>query len=233
MKRVVRVGVAHHSLERHPFCDSPINIVVCLIACQFAALVTVRQPIFKHLSTAALRPACPSSLSRHRKPAHYSSSTAYVVHPPASRQPHRQFNHYTTASQLRANCRKLQPILNRPSTATSTILQPPSNHHSSASRHLFVRHSAAHIHPPRTRTSPTLHTPPTRRADIRQPSTHPQLSHNPPGNSRFAGSPVNFDRLHWENGHLARCPSKPGVPVSRRPTRRPAAIPPSAPVIFA
>ena len=79
---------------------------------------------------------------------------------PTSRQPHRQFNHYTTASQLRANCRKLQPIGNRPSTVTSTILQPPSNHQSSASRHLFVRHSAAPIHPPRTRTSPTLHTPP-------------------------------------------------------------------------
>ena len=90
----MRVGVAHHLLERHPFCDSPINIVVCLIACQFAALVTVRQPIF-----------------------------------------------------------------NRPSTATSTILQPPSNHHLSASRQSFVRHSAAPIHPPRTRTSPTLHTP--------------------------------------------------------------------------
>ena len=88
------MGVVYHAPERHPFCDSPINIVVCLIACQFAALVTVRQPIF-----------------------------------------------------------------NRPSTATSTILQPPSNHHSSASRQSFVRHSAAPIHPPRTRTSPTLHTP--------------------------------------------------------------------------
>ena len=90
MKRVVRVGVAHHLLERHQFCDSPINIVVCRSACQFAALVTVRQPIF-----------------------------------------------------------------NRPSTATSTILQPPSNHHSSAPRPSLLPSAA-------TRTD-ILIPPPTRR----------------------------------------------------------------------
>jgi len=34
-----------HAAERHPFCD-------CRIVCQFAVLVTVRQPIFNRPSTA-------------------------------------------------------------------------------------------------------------------------------------------------------------------------------------
>ena len=121
----------------------------------------------------------------------------------ASRQPHRQFNHYTTASQLRANCRKLQPIGNRPSTVTSTILQPPSNHQSSASRHLFVRHSAAPIHPPRTRTSPTrAHTTPSpiRRADYPQPSFNRHTNHlsiafqPPPTRSSPKPPPIRRDK---------------------------------------
>ena len=70
------MGVVYHAPERHPFCDSPISIVVCLIVIpplsdaayyipenpphgrvrahrlSGAALVTVRQPIFNRPSTA-------------------------------------------------------------------------------------------------------------------------------------------------------------------------------------
>jgi len=164
----------YHAPERHPFCD-------CRIVCQFAVLVTVRQPIFKHLSTAALRPACSSSLSRHRKPAHYFSSTAYVVHPPAFRQPHRQFNHYTTASQPRTNHRQLQPIRNRPSTATPTIFQSSSNHHP---------------HAPRPRLIPSAAT----RTVILFPPT-PRRKSSP---MRRASSPWNCARGSWCSSGLCQ-----------------------------
>ena len=139
MKRVVRVGVAHHLLERHPFCDSPINIVVCLIAipplsdaayyttkilrmgasalivCQFAALVTVRQPIF-----------------------------------------------------------------NRPSTATPTIFQSPSNHHPHAPRPSLL---------PSAATRQDILFPPQPRRDIWQPSPNTEKAGGPKPARRKRGTP--------------------------------------------
>jgi hypothetical protein len=91
-------------------------------------------------------------------------------HPPVSRQPHRQFNHYTTASQLRANCRKLQPIHNRPSTATSTILQPPSNHHPHAPRPSLL---------PSAATRQDILIPPTPLQDALQPCPNTEKAGGP------------------------------------------------------
>ena len=112
--------------------------------------------------------------------------------PPASRQPHRQFNHYTTASQLRANCRKLQPIHNRSSTATPTIFQSPSNHHPHAPRPSLLPSAA-------TRTEIfflnrcTDHTPNTRTLFIRFAHTTPPL---------LIQSLPPFVRVHTRDLHL-------------------------------
>ena len=92
MERIV--GVVYHAPERHPFCDSPINIVVCLI-------------VIPPLSDAAY----------YTKKILRMGASALIV------------------CQFVALVTVRHPIHNRPSTATSTILQPPSNHHLSASRH--------------------------------------------------------------------------------------------------
>ena len=76
------------------------------------------------------------------------------------------YNRFSTPRQLSETSTHPQPSFNRHTNHSPTTFKPPrlSAHvhvrRSSASRQSFVRHSAAHIHPPRTRTSPTLHTPP-------------------------------------------------------------------------
>ena len=94
---------------------------------RFARLTSLRASFVGRsspFSTAALRPACPSSPSRPRKPAPRPPPTD--VHPPVSRQPQRQFNRYTSAFQLRYG--RNQPPLNHFPNHPTTAFQPRPNH---------------------------------------------------------------------------------------------------------
>ena len=55
-------------------------------------------------------------------------------HPPDFRKPQRQFSHYATAFQPRANHREPQPIHNRPSAARRTIPRLANTHDSTTLR---------------------------------------------------------------------------------------------------
>ena len=115
-------------------------------------------------------------------------------HPPASRRPHRQFNHYTTASQLRANCWKLQPIHNRPSTAKSTTSQQ-SFYRLPTITHTLIARASSHL-PRQGRTSSSL--PRRHQAQCPDPATA-TIPHCSPHCPLRTVLGANGEALQWLN----------------------------------
>ena len=118
MKRIV--GVAHHLLERHPFCDSPINIVVCPIVIpplSDAAYYT------KKKSSAWARPRLsPVSSSRLLS---FASPSSTILQPP--HQP--SFNRLpTTTHTLLARSSSHLPRQARTSSFLPSCAETPCNH---------------------------------------------------------------------------------------------------------
>ena len=119
-------------------------------------------------------------------------------HPPVSRQPHRQFNHFpnhpTTAFQPRANHREPKPIYNRPSTAKSTTSQQ-SFYRLPATTHTLIARASSH--PPRqARTSSSL--PRRHQAQCPDPATA-TIPHCSPHCPLRTVLGANGESLQWLN----------------------------------
>ena len=85
-----------------------------------------------------------------------------------------------TDIRLSATLTRIQPLYNRFSNPTPTIFQPPSNHHSSVSQQLFVRHpprrlSATGLQPPDNYFPSTLQPSPICRVPP-APLNRPQIT---------------------------------------------------------
>ena len=104
--------------------------------------------------------------------------------PRLARTPESSANHAKrtarTNIRLSATSTTIQPLYNRFSNPTPTIFQPPSNHHSSVSQQLFVRHpprrlSATGLQPPDNYFPSTLQPSPICRVPP-APLNRPQIT---------------------------------------------------------
>ena len=127
------MGVVYHAPERHPFCDSPINIVVCLI-------------VIPPLSDAAYY--MPKNPPHGRVRAYRLSVRRACCHSPTHPQP--SFNRHTNHLSI-----AIQPPLSRASPASPPICRDKDGHPSHAHR---PSASSPHIPTPHQLFTRSAHT---------------------------------------------------------------------------